>query len=309
MGDRYYPRTMLGKKNNSLMMILAIQAIVFCIFQFIYLAYLFSSPERTVAKIAYLDEVHKWFTLPSNLSLLLERPWTLFTYMFLHFEVWHLLGNLIWLWAFGFILHDLAGPKKLIPLFIYGGFAGGIFYILCYNLIPGFQNDVALSTLQGASAGVMAVAIATTVLAPGYRIFPMIHGGIPLYVLTIVFIIIDIASIGGDNAGGHLSHIGGAMMGYIFVHQLRRGRDWTEWMNRFFDWVANLFNPEKSKWQKTAKKEYHYKTGGSQPYKKIPNLTQKRIDEILDKIGEKGYHHLTDEEKQILKRAAEDDNL
>jgi predicted metal-dependent TIM-barrel fold hydrolase len=91
--------------------------------------------------------------------------------------------------------------------------------------------------------------------------------------------------------------------------QLRKGNDWTLWMSNFFSWVNNLFRPEEKTYRVPVRKEHHYNTAGTEPYKKTPHLTQKRIDEILDKIGEKGYHQLTDEEKQILKRASEDDNL
>jgi len=95
----------------------------------------------------------------------------------------------------------------------------------------------------------------------------------------------------------------------LFIYQMRRGRDWSNWINDFFDWIGNLFNPDKQSWKKTAKTDLHYKAKGTPPYKKIPNITQKRIDEILDKINQQGYRFLTDEEKDILKRAAEDEEL
>ncbi|MBC7848099.1 MAG: hypothetical protein H7Y31_00115 [Chitinophagaceae bacterium] len=157
----------------------------------------------------------------------------------------------------------------------------------------------------------MAIAIATTLLAPNYRFFPMINGGIPLWVITAIYLIIDIAMIADDkNAGGHISHIGGGIFGALFMLQFRKGRDWSLGMNRLFTWFNELFSPKASVVpQRVRKEEYYYNTAGAQPYKKVPNLTQKRIDAILDKIGEKGYQQLTDEEKQILKRAAEDENL
>ena len=72
---------------------------------------------------------------------------------------------------------------------------------------------------------------------------------------------------------------------------------------------AQLSKSEKKEWKKTARKEYYYKTNGTQPYKKVSNVTQKRIDEILDKINQQGYRFLSDEEKDILKRASEDEHL
>jgi hypothetical protein len=220
-----------------------------------------------------------------------------------------MLGNVLWLWAFGYILQDLAGNSKLVPLFLYGGIAGAFLFVLTNNVFPVLSSQIDGRTLQGASAGVMAIAIATTTLAPDYRIFPMLNGGIPLWILTIIFVIIDFASIPSENGGGHIAHIGGALIGLIFILQLKRGNDWSAWMNRLFDWMGNLFNPDKKEWKKTAKKEYFYKTKGTQPYKKVSNITQKRIDEILDKINMQGYRFLTDEEKEILKRASEDEHL
>ncbi|MBC7826403.1 MAG: rhomboid family intramembrane serine protease [Chitinophagaceae bacterium] len=304
--DRYRKRMMLGQDGNSLVILLVILAVVFCIFKFILIALWMSGMTETELDIAFRQNIFNWFNLPANLNTLLTRPWTVITYMFMHDGVWHFLGNVLWLWAFGYILQDLTGNGKLIPIFLYGGFAGALIFLLTYNIIP--RLPVAGTTLEGASAGVMAVAIATTVLAPNYRIFPMLNGGIPLWVLTIIFIIIDFASIPVSNTGGHIAHLAGAAMGFVFIKQLQKGSDWSGWINKFFDWVANLFNPDKKEWKKTARQNYYYKTEGTQPFTKIPNITQKRVDDILDKINQRGYRSLTDEEKEILKRASEADN-
>jgi len=88
---------------------------------------------------------------------------------------------------------------------------------------------------------------------------------------------------------------------FLFIFLLRRGYDWSEWMNNFFDWFNNLFNPEKKKKRKSPKDEFFYNVSGTQPYKKIPHITQKRIDDILDKINQQGYRFLTNEET-ITKR-------
>lgn len=295
----------LGQDGNSLVMMMAVLVLIFCIFKFIYVAYYLSGLNTA----SFYTNIFDWFILPAQVDRMLNRPWTILTYMFMHDGVFHLLGNVIWLWAFGYIMQDLAGNNKLVPLFLYGGFAGAFLFVVANNIFPVLANTIDGRTLHGASAGVMAIAIATTTLAPGYRIFPMLNGGIPLWVLTVIFVIIDFASIPGQNGGGHIAHIGGAAIGFVFTLQLRKGVDWSAWMNRFFNWSANLFNPDKKEWKKTAKKEHHYKTRGTPPYKKVPNVTQKRIDEILDKINQQGYRFLTDEEKEILKKASEDEHL
>src|SRR4051812_29084761 len=236
---------MLGQDGNSLVMMVAVLALVFCIFKFIFITYYLAGWSYD----SFYKTIFNWFILPAEVHKLMDRPWTILTYMFMHDGVFHLLGNVLWLWAFGYILQDLAGNNKIVPLFLYGGFAGAFLFILSNNLFPALAARIDGTTLQGASAGVMAIAIATTTLAPDYRIFPMLNGGIPLWVLTVIFIIIDFASIPGQNGGGHIAHIGGAAFGFVFILQMRKGNDWSLWMNQFFDWIANLFNPDKKEWK------------------------------------------------------------
>jgi hypothetical protein len=227
--------------------------------------------------------------------------------MFLHDGLWHVFGNMLWLWMFGYIFQDLTGNRKIFPVFFYGGMAGALAFVLAYNFLPGLKPFMPNQFALGASAGVMAIAVATTVVAPGYRIFPMLNGGIPLWVITAIYLIIDLATIPGDNPGGHIAHLAGALGGFLFIYAFRRGYDWGAWINNFFDWVSNLFNPDKPKRAKVIKSELFYKSG-KQPFTKTPNVTEQRVDEILDKISQKGYQSLTEEEKDLLKRASEKDS-
>ncbi|MGZ3957870.1 MAG: rhomboid family intramembrane serine protease, partial [Flavisolibacter sp.] len=188
----------------------------------------------------------------------------------------------------------------------YGALAGAIAYMASYNLITPLKAALPYSYACGASAGIMAIAIATTTLAPGYRIFPMLNGGIPLWVITILYLIIDLATIPYSNPGGHIAHIAGAGMGFLFMRMMQRGKDWGLWMNHFFDWVNNLFNPDKPRKGKVVKTQLFYKAR-VQPFTRTPLVTQQRVDEILDKISQKGYGALTDDEKEILKRASKED--
>jgi len=297
-------RLSIGQDGNSLTLLIAVQLIVFIILAFVKVIYFFSNGAQGLE--LYNQNVLAWVALPANPATFITRPWTLLTHMFVHDGVWHLIANMLWLWGFGYILQDLTGNKKLFPLFLYGALAGAAVFILSYNVLPGLRESGFDAKAVGASAGVMAIAIGTTVMAPGYRIFPMINGGIPLWIVTMIFAIIDLATIPYNNPGGHLAHLAGAGMGFLFVHQLRQGRDWSTWINAFFDWVTNLFNPAKPKRGQTPKTQLYYKST-VQPYKKTTHLTQQKIDEILEKIHQKGYHSLSEDEKDVLKRASKED--
>lgn len=295
----------LGQDGNALVNLIVFNVVIFVLLKFIYVIYLVSDYNLP----AYYKNIFNWFILPADISSLASRPWTLLTYMFSHESFFQLLGNVFFLWSFGYILQELTGNRKLIPIYIYGGFAGAFFYVLCYNIFPALQPELPTALLVGANASVMAVAVSTTAVSPDYRIFPMINGGIPLWILTLIYVIIDFSSIYQSDPPKFVAHIAGAALGFLFIYQMRKGKDWSEWMNNFFDWMENLFNPDKKARSKAAKDEFFYKVNKAQPFKKTPNVTQRRVDEILDKINQKGFHFLTDEEKDILKRAAKGDDL
>jgi membrane associated rhomboid family serine protease len=301
---RYKPKISLGQPGNTLMTLIAICLIMYVGLAFMKAIWYFRfSKEEALA--FFNKDVVGLFTLPADPDKLLSRPWTIITHMFVHDNFWKILSNMLWLWCFGYIMQDNTGSKRIIPVFVYGALGGAIAFILAYNLLPTLHAQMPFANAIGASAGVMAIAIATTLLAPGYRIFPMIGGGIPLWVLTAFYIISDLATVPISDTGNLIAHIAGAVTGFLFIFFLRMGFDWSKWMNNFFDWVNDLFNPDKPKKGKNTKDELFYRSSAT-PYTKTPNLTQQRVDEILDKINQEGYDFLTEEEKELLKRAGEE---
>ncbi|MCY7310718.1 MAG: rhomboid family intramembrane serine protease [Chitinophagaceae bacterium] len=301
---QYKQRITLGQSGNTLMMLIAICLLMFIGLAFMKAVWFFRFPKE-IAPSLFTKNVLGWFVLPADGDRLLSRPWTIITHMFAHDNIWRVFSNMLWLWCFGYIMQDLTGNKKIVPIFVYGGVAGGIAFMLAYNFVPSLQTQLPYASAAGASAGVMAVAIATTMISPQYKIFPMIAGGIPLWVLTALYLISDLATVSVSDTGNLIAHLTGALTGFLFIIFLRRGYDGSEWMSNFFDWVANLFNPDKPKKGKNIKEELFYKST-SAPFKKTLNVTQQRVDDILDKINQKGYSFLTDEEKELLKRASEE---
>ena len=293
----------MGADGNALVILVSINLIFFITVWFLQIIYyIIQSPSGS-----FESDVLPWFIMPAKLSALAHKPWTAFTYMFIHIRVLTVITNLLWLWAFGSILQSITGNRKIIPVYIYGGIAGAIAFVAANYLIPQLKPGIDISFIHGANAATMAIAVATTALAPDYRFFKMLNGGIPIWVLTLLYVIIDFAGVSGVSAAYNISHLAGAFIGFMFVFSLRRGNDWSLWMNNFYDWFINLFNPDKKIAAQRIKERVFYKTGDQKPFVKRSNITQQRIDEILDKINQKGYHLLTEEEKNILKRAGEAD--
>ena len=295
-------RFTLGQPNNALMWLFVINIIFYLVLATIKVA--ISVNDNSDA--AFYAQVVPWFQLPASLSVLSSRPWTFFTYMFSDVELFRAISNMLWLWAFGGILQNLTGNRKLIPVYLYGGFAGALFFITATYLIPSNKALIDSASLLGANAPVMAVALAATMVAPNYRFFRNIRGGIPLWILTIVYIAVNLAGVAAKPAAYPIAFIGGALAGLLFVQLLHKRIDGSNWMNNLYSWFINLFDPHKSKQRNSIKEKVFYDTGNRSPYNKTSNITPQRVDEILDKISQKGFDHLTKEEKEILKRASED---
>ncbi|MBC7947529.1 MAG: rhomboid family intramembrane serine protease [Chitinophagaceae bacterium] len=302
----YKRRLLTGERNHALVTLIAINLIIFVILAFVK-ALFFLRYENGGQAVAIFDQsVLKWFTLPTDVSQIASKPWTILTHMFTHVNVWQVFANMLWLWMFGYILQDLTGNRKIFPVFFYGAIGGAIAFILAYNFLPALKPQLHVQSALGASAGVMAIAVATTFIAPSYRIFPRLNGGIPLWVITAIYLIINLVTISRSNPGLYFAHLAGALTGFLFMYSFRHGYDWSGWINNFFDWFTNLFNPDRPRKGKQIKQELFYKSA-TQPFKKTPNVTEQRVDEILDKISQKGYNSLSEEEKDMLKRASQRD--
>jgi membrane associated rhomboid family serine protease len=297
-------KSWLGDNENPLLMLIVINVVMFIILNFINIVYVLSDS----APGLFQTQVMHWFTLPAALDELITKPWVLFTHMFSQDSVWLLIGNMLFLWFFGYIYQDLAGNRHVIPIYLYGAWVGAFLFILSTNILPRFSAVIDTFEFTGAGAAVMALAMAATVTSPDYRVFPMILGGIPLWVITMIYVVIDFAGLASVAFPHHLSHLGGALLGYIYVVQTRKGNDPGTWMHELYSWFINLFDPSKRKLKPIKSQQVFYNTKGKQPFVKKVNINQKRVDDILDKISTNGYESLTKEEQEILKKASESDN-
>lgn len=247
------------------------------------------------ASSAY-DGIINLFGVPSNFQTLLYRPWTLFTYMFLHFDFFHILFNMIMLYVGGRLFSEFLGQKRLTGTYILGGLAGALFFILAYNIFPVFQEIKTVSVAVGASASVLAIFIAIATYMPDYQLPLILLGRIKLKYIAIFFIVIDIISIDQGNAGGHLAHLGGALWGFLYIMMLKKGKDPAKWSGSWIQAFSTLFKPKPR-----LRVEYRSERPLSDDeYNRRKVQNQKRMDEILDKISSRGYESLTSEEKEIL---------
>jgi len=241
------------------------------------------------------DDFLNYMAVPANLDVLAKRPWTLVTYMFLHVDFIHILFNLLWLYWFGTVFIQGIGLKKLLSTYLLGGLAGGILYVIFYNIFPVFDQVRENSIALGASASVMAVVAATATYQPNNRMHLILIGPVKiLYIALFMFIFTSLVDF-SVNTGGKIAHIGGALMGFFIAYYYKQGKDITRGFERMMDRLATLFKPGKQKMKVT-----HKRATDDIEYNRQKNDAQKEIDSILDKISKAGYNSLTAREKELL---------
>ncbi|MGB5418343.1 rhomboid family intramembrane serine protease [Algibacter sp.] len=242
-----------------------------------------------------------WFELPSDFSKFITKPWAIITYAFLHSreDPLHILFNMLWLYFLGRMFLNLFSTKMALNIYFLGAISGGLLFMLGYTLLPSFFGGS--SRLLGASAAVRALFIFLCAYMPNQdiRFFTF---NLKLWYVGAVIVLLDVLGLFGDNAGGNLAHLGGALLGYFYAKQLIKGQDIGKGFEKFVDSITGVFKSSKKAPLKTVHKN---KSKGDSYTKSDFNQfnNQKKIDVILDKISKSGYDSLTSEEKEFLFRA------
>lgn len=285
--------------NNAHVQLIIINVVIFMIMGVLYV----------LAKIAGVPPiftlVYDQFTLPSVLSEFIREPWTLLTYSFAHYfsyefgdiGIFHILMNMLVFYWFGRLFVEYLGSDKLVALYVLGGLAGGLLYIGLYNTVPYFIAQP--SSLVGASAAVYAVVVAVATLLPNYTFFLLFLGPVRIKYIAAFYVVISFLSAVGSNAGGNIAHLGGALIGFIYMKQLQSGVNWGNWITITIDWFKDLFKP-----RARVKVSYRKEGDTQQKAKGKPSVSQDELDAILDKISAGGYESLTKEEKEKLFNAS-----
>lgn len=249
-----------------------------------------------------------WLSLPTDLSRLIIQPWSLITYSFLHAGFMHIFWNMLILYWFGQIVLNLFTERRFLTVYLLGALAGGVLYVLAYNLFPVLITTTAY--LVGASAAVRAIMIFIATYTPQAEV-RLIFFNVKLWQIGVFVVLMDLIQLPtSGNAGGLLAHLGGALFGYIYAVQLGKGNDIGAWWERLSDTVVGWFK-SKPKQVKKAKMKTVYKNetraaSGTTSSRMTKSEQQKRVDGILDKISKSGYESLSKEDKDFLFQAGKD---
>jgi membrane associated rhomboid family serine protease len=232
--------------------------------------------------------------VPASLKSLLVKPWTLITYMFTHKDIWHILFNMLWLYWFGRIFLEYLDQRKLVAVYMLGGISGAMMYVLSFNVFPAFSGIIDESVAIGASASVMAIVIAISAYVPDYTVNLFFLGRIKIKYMALAIFVLTTVMDFSVNSGGKLAHIGGALFGYLYIVNMRRGRDIGKSFNKMIDYLATIFKP------RSKLKITHKRPANEYQYNQMKADHQAKINRILEKISKGGYDSLTKEEKDTL---------
>ena len=221
--------------------------------------------------------------LSPEFSKIIVQPWSIVTYSFIHGGFGHILWNMLLLYFSSQFFFNLFSKQKFINTYFLGVILGGILFVFSYHIFPVFKGLNV--NLIGSSAGVMAVIIFICTYTPDQEI-RILFFNLKLKYIGIILITINVIQLPSGNAGGNIAHLGGALFGFLYAFNLKKGIDIASSFETFLNYFSKLFVVEK--------KEKKYINS---------NIKQKKIDEILDKINKSGYDSLTKEEKDFLFKA------
>lgn len=298
----------LGDNHNMAIRLVVVNLVIFAALLFVKVAILIGGHSTAI----FETEIVPWAVLSADPATILTHPWTVLTYMFVHISFWNLLTSAIWMWWFGELLQGISGYRRVVPVYVYGGLTGALFFVLAYSAIPEMRPYQAIaSTVDiGAAASVMALIICVTIIAPKYRVFPMLGGGIPIYVVAIVYVALSFLGQQGGSPYGYIAaQTGGALLGLVFALRLKSGYDPGAGFNRVLYFIGHVMDPADDRLKMVKVKGKKGKKAARKmdpPYKRIGPVSSGKVDDILDKINESGYRSLTPEEKEILLRASKD---
>jgi len=287
-----------GLAGNAVLKLIIFSGVVFVIFAITW---------AVIALVWRGEDNFNLYFIPNvalpQLSNFTSHWWGIFTYGLFHYPngFWELLSNMLWLYCFGSVVQMLIGHKQVIPMYLYCLLIGGVFYMLA-QLLPGALGACPAYIL-GPRAGLIGLAAAAVTLTPKYQFYLTETFRVPLLVVAGIFTALMVLG-SGFWLPVIFMLLGGALTGFGYVRLLQAGYRPGEWIYRLSGKVESLVTPDEN----AVLKKHNSQRNGTlnKMYAPKQGISQKRIDDILDKINQKGYNSLSSEEKDILIRAGKE---
>lgn len=280
--------------KSDITKIIITTALLFVILQSIRVSIMMGGEEPTW----FFENIWDKVILSASLSESLQKPWTWITYIFCEMSMMQIIGNMIWLWIFGSVIEDLQGYYRVIPLYLTGGLIAAICLCVLHSFfkLPSFYY-------AGASPGLVAVATATLIYKPNYKFWIADRLGINMWILGIIFFVLQFASIGNFNVSKIALLFGGILTGVAFNFGLPL---YFDWLSNSFKKLANFFGSNDN-FVLQKRKTNRFKSVTKSSYQ-VVNISEQKINMLLDKISASGINSLSKEERKQLEEYSKQRN-
>jgi membrane associated rhomboid family serine protease len=249
------------------------------------------------SKILKLTFLLDWFALSNQLGVAVSNPWSILTYSFLHRDPLHFLLNMVMLYYVSKLFFSRFSAKLFLNTYLLGALVGGVCFLLSIYIYPPLFDKG--FPIVGASASVMAIFIFVCASLPQMEV-AIFTFKIKLWQLGAFFVVLDLVQIPSINSGGHIAHLGGALLGYLYATQLKKGNDIGKGFEKLMDTIASWLSLKNKSKLKTVHKTKSQRRASDKTVHQKKRAKQEQTDAILDKISKSGYESLSKEEKAFL---------
>lgn len=293
-------------RKNVLIQLIAAIAIGFILAYAMYIIVLVLSPEQKILISGKLQTVRFDNAIMPHIGMqsfvvFLQKPWIVLTYAWAHPNFWSLLSNMLWLYCFGSVIQSLIGFKEIVPFFIFSYIFSGLASLGVTAMWPVYFEG---SNVVGALPATVAFGIGAIALAPTFKFYFAENFGIPLWALLALFVLLNVTTFSTGQANLLMVLcISAAIFGFVYINLIKRGAKPGVWLHNIGVKLQNWITPAEFAGNKHQQKRIDTINKIKQ---QMPHSEVVSVDIILDKINQKGYNSLTQEEKDILLKASEE---
>jgi membrane associated rhomboid family serine protease len=234
----------------------------------------------------FAESYYPFFGISDSVSKTMQHGWVLLTHFLVEDDLLFLLTNSLWLYFFCLLLEESKPANTVFILFIISGILTGLVALILVGINPNF---LPAKFYLGMKAPLMTIATAAILANPKRKVFESFNGGIPIAVAGVLFITLTLFVSYQSGLAAVVTIFSGIVVGIIFHYGLQK----------FVGKYADRLNDYQAK--KDAKENenslYTFEENGYQ----VVQVSQNKIDEILDKINAKGIQSISAQEKEWLK--------
>lgn len=234
----------------------------------------------------WVNNFYPYITITPKPLENLSHPWVLLSHIFVEKDIFALFSNFLWLWLFGIIVENLRGQNRVLPLFVVTGIICGI-TVLVLTAINGHAMQI--DYYYGMRNSVLAVGACAVFLNPHYRVFERLSGGIPLWIMGLIFLAMDISTRGGYDLVNWATILVSIGLGYLFTKGL--GDFCQDSLVAFYEWIDG--RNKKVAAPKSNRQEQGFK---------VIDISENKLNEILDKINKDGIKSLSASDRTWLQQ-------